>query len=249
MDLIAERTLSFFVGNLPSGKGVLIGGPIGVLWSYVCLRFAGHLKLRKGFRTGYTRKIFHFLVFMSVVIIQLIWGTEAVCLFGGMCTLVIFYAIWKGPGSPLFEAMARDKDEPHRTYYIVVPYFATLIGGLASNILFGPMAVVGYLVTGLGDAIGEPVGARFGKHTYSVPSLASVKAVRSLEGSAAVFVISVAAITAAISILPELNFTARSFALIPLIGLVSAGIEAISPHGWDNATMQIIPSFLAWLAL
>jgi phytol kinase len=249
MDLIAERTLSFFIGNFPSGKGVLIGGPLGVLWSYVCLRFAGHLKLRKGYMTGYTRKIFHFLIFMSVVIIQLIWGTPTVCLFGGMCTLVIFYAIWKGPGSPLFEAMAREKDEPHRTYYIVVPYFATLIGGLANNILFGPVAVVGYLVTGLGDAIGEPVGARFGKHTYNVPSLASVKAVRSWEGSAAVFVISVAAIAAAISILPELKFTARSFVLIPLIGLVSTGIEAISPHGWDNATMQIIPSFLAWLAL
>jgi phytol kinase len=249
MDLIVERTLSFFIGNLPSGKDILIGGPLSVFWSYACLRFAGHLKLREGYRTGYTRKIFHFLVFMSVVIIQLIWGTPMVCLFGGMCTLVIFYAIWKGPGSPLFEAMAREKDEPHRTYYIVVPYFATLIGGLAGNILFGPMAVVGYLVTGLGDAIGEPIGARFGKHTYNVPSLASVKAVRSWEGSAAVFVISVAAIATAISILPELNFTARSIVLIPLIGLVSAGIEAISPHGWDNAPMLIIPSFLAWLAL
>jgi hypothetical protein len=60
---------------------------------------------------------------------------------------------------------------------------------------------------------------------------------------------SVAAIAAAIAILPDLNFTRKSFVLIPLLGLASAGVEAVSPHGWDNATMQIIPSFLAWLAL
>jgi phytol kinase len=145
--------------------------------------------------------------------------------------------------------MAREKDEPHRTYYVVVPYVATLIGGLAGNILFGDLAVVGYLVTGLGDAVGEPVGVRFGKHAYRVPSLASVKSVRSWEGSLAVFVMSVAAIAASIALLPNLNFTSSFFVMIPLIGLASAGVEAVSPHGWDNATMQIIPSFLAWLAL
>lgn len=249
MNLIAEKMLSFFISNFPSLKGILIGGPLGVLWSYLCLYSAGHLKLYKGFRTGYTRKIFHFQVFTSVVIIQMIWGTPILCLFGGMCTLVIFYAIWKGSGNLLYEAMAREKDEPHRTYYIVIPYFATLIGGIVSNILFGHMAVIGYLVTGLGDAIGEPFGTRFGKHTYSIPSLASVKSVRSWEGSIAVFVMSVAVIAAAILIFPDLSFTNRSFVFIPLIGLASAGIEAISPHGWDNATMQIIPSFLAWLTL
>ncbi|PIV01869.1 MAG: hypothetical protein COS57_13780 [Syntrophobacterales bacterium CG03_land_8_20_14_0_80_58_14] len=249
MDPIAEKTLSFFISNSPPWNIIRIGAPLGILWSYLCLRFAGYLKLGKGWRTGYTRKVFHFLIFTSVVIIQFLWGTPAVCLFGGMCSLVIFFAIWKGKGNILYEAMAREKDEPHRTHYILAPYVATLIGGLAGNILFGDMAVVGYLVTGVGDAIGEPVGVRFGKHAYSVPSLASVQSVRSWEGSLAVFAMSVAAIAAAIAILPDLNFTGSSFVLIPLLGLAAAGVEAVSPHGWDNATMQIIPSFLAWLAL
>lgn len=249
MDLIADRTLAFFINNYPSWKDILIGGPIGVLWSYLCLRFAGYLKVNRGYKTGYSRKIFHFLIFASVVIIQMIWDTSIVCLFGGACTLVIFYAIRKGPGNLLYEAMAREKDEPHRTYYIVIPYFATLMGGLAGNILFGQMAVVGYLVTGLGDTIGEPIGTRFGKHTYKVTSLTSVKAIRSWEGSMAVFVVSVAAIVISISILPGLNFTNKYFVLVPMLSLVSALVEAISPHGWDNATMQIIPSFLAWLVL
>ena len=60
---------------------------------------------------------------------------------------------------------------------------------------------------------------------------------------------SVAAIAASIALLPNLNFTRSFFVMIPLIGLASAGVEAVSPHGWDNATMQIVPSFLASLAL
>jgi phytol kinase len=249
MDLMADRTIAFFIDNFPSWKVILIGGPLGVLWSYCCLRFAGYLKLSRGYKTGYTRKTFHFLIFASVVIIQMIWDTSAVCLFGGACTLVIFYAIRKGSGDLLYEAMAREKDEPRRTYYIVAPYFATLVGGLASNILFGHLAVVGYLVAGLGDAIGEPFGTRFGKHPYRVPSLTSVEATRSWEGSLAVFALTVVAIAIAIAILPGLNFTKQSFVFVPLLGLVSAIVEAISPHGWDNATMQILPSFLAWLIL
>jgi phytol kinase len=249
MDLITDWTPAFFINNFPSWKSMWIGGPFGVLWSYLCLHFAGYLKQIKGCKTGYTRKIFHFSIFASVVIIQMVWDTSAVCLFGGACTLVIFYAVRKGSGNFLYEAIAREKDEPHRTYYIVIPYFATLIGGLASNILFGHIAVVGYLVTGLGDAVGEPFGTKFGRHIYKVPSLTSVKAIRSWEGSMAVFVMSVAAIATSIFILPDLNFANKSFVLVPLLGLVSAGIEAISPHGWDNATMQIIPSCLAWLVL
>lgn len=249
MNWVGERILCFFITNFPPWKGILIGSPLGILWAYMCLYFAGYLKMYKGYRTGYTRKIFHFLIFSTVVTIQSIWGTPIVCLFGGMCTLVISYAVWRGPGDLLYEAMAREKDEPHRTCYITVPYFATLIGGLVSNILFGHIAIVGYLVTGLGDAVGEPIGVRFGKHTYKVPSLTSVKSIRSWEGSVAVFVMSVAAIAAANSILPELNLTNRSFVVIPLLGIAAAGIEAVSPHGWDNATMQVVPSFLAWLAL
>lgn len=223
----------------------MIGGPLGLLWSYVCLYLAGYLKKHTGLKTGYTRKVFHFLIFTSVVIIQLIWGTPIVCLFGGMCSLIILYAVFRGDGHPLYEAIARDTDVLHRTHFIMVPYFATLIGGLASNILFGPAAIVGYLVTGFGDAVGEPVGTRFGRHTYSVASLTSVKAVRSLEGSAAVLIGCVLALMAALVLSPHLKFTGWSLLTIPLLGLICVFTEAFSPHGWDNTPMQVVPTFFA----
>ena len=220
-----------------------------MLWAYLCLYFAGYLKRIKGLKTGYTRKIFHFLIFTSAVLVQRVWGTPILCLFGGMTTLVIFYAIFRGAGHLLYEAMAREKDAPHRTHYIVVAYLATLIGGLTSNILFGQVAVVGYLVTGLADAVGEPVGTRFGRHIYRVPSFRGVRSTRSFEGSAAVFLVCLPAIALGILLCPELVPTPRSFLTILLLGVFCTVLEAVSPHGWDNATMQIVPSFLAGLLL
>jgi phytol kinase len=217
------------------------------VWSFACLWFAGHLK-KKGTRTGYTRKVFHFLIFATVILLQWKFGTPAVCLFGGMCTIVIFLAVWRGNGNMLYEAMAREKDQPHRTFFILTPYFATLAGGLLSNILFGGFAISGYLVTGLGDAIGEPVGTMIGKHRYRVPSLSSVPSTRSWEGSAAVFIVSAFALGLAAALSPQIvAHHAVGFTKILILAAVCATVEALSPHGWDNATMQVIPSALVWV--
>ena len=61
--------------------------------------FAGYLKLGKGSRSGYTRKGFQFLIFTSIVIIRFLRGMPSVCLFGGICSPFIFFAIRKGEGN------------------------------------------------------------------------------------------------------------------------------------------------------
>ena len=245
MNEAIDRMLDFFVANFPSWEALAIGGPLGLAWSFAALWFAGRLKQR-GVRTGYTRKVFHFLIFSTVAMLQWRLGTPAVCLFGGMCTLAVFFAVWRGPGNMLYEAMAREKDEPHRTFFILVPYFTTLVGGLVSNMLFGPIAVAGYLVTGLGDAIGEPAGTRFGKHHYRVRSLSSVPATRSLEGSAAVFAMSFVALALAANLSPQIVPGHWGIFKLLTIAGASAVAEAVSPHGWDNATMQIVPTAMVW---
>jgi phytol kinase len=246
MDWFLHKTIGFFIDNFPSWQALAIGGPLGLAWSFAALWFAGRLK-QGGARTGYTRKVFHFLIFATAAVLQWRCGTPAVCLFGGMCTLVVFFAVWRGSGTVLYEALAREKDAPHRTFFILVPYFTTLAGGLASNMLFGPVAVAGYLVTGLGDAIGEPAGTLFGKHHYRVRSLSSVPATRSLEGSAAVFVMSLAALGLAAAICPQITLAHFGILKIAVIAAAATAAEAISPHGWDNATMQIVPAALVWL--
>ena len=248
MSALLARVPEFFVANFPSLPALLVGGPLGLAWSFAALGFAGWLK-RRGVRTGYTRKTFHFLIFGTVAALQGLGGTPAVCLFGATCSLAVFFAVWRGRGNLFYEAMAREKDEPHRTHFILVPYFTTLVGGLASSLLFGPLAIAGFLVAGLGDAIGEPVGARFGKHRYRVFSRAAVPATRSLEGSAAVCLASACALALAVAASPQLALGALGWYKIAAIAVISALTEAISPHGWDNATMQVVPTALAWLWL
>lgn len=241
--------LDFFIANIPSWQALAVGGPMAVLWATICLMFAGHLKRRWQWKTGYTRKVFHSLIFGSVVGVNWFWGTSGVCLFGGMTTLVIAYAVFRGHGHIMYEAMAREKDEPNRTYYIVVPYFATLIGGVLSNIFFPQYVVFGYLVAGLGDAIAEPVGTRFGRHHYRVPAIRGVRAIRSLEGSGAVLIVSLAALILCLAISPQYVLSWRSLLVVVFIAILSTLVEAVSPHGWDNATMQAVPAMLGAMLL
>jgi phytol kinase len=245
MDALLDRLLGFVAQNTPSWKAIVTGGPPGLAWSFSALWFAGWLQ-RRGARTGYTRKVFHFLIFMTVAVLEWRLGTAAVCLFGAACSVAVFTAVWFGSGSLLYEAIARPTDAPHRSLFVVVPYLATLLGGLASNLAFGPVAVAGYLVTGLGDAIGEPVGTMFGRHTYAAPSLSSVPATRSLEGSAAVLMMSAVALVLAAAVSPQITLADHGIAKVLAIAAASAVIEAVSPHGWDNLTMQVVPSALVW---
>jgi phytol kinase len=239
----------FFIENVPTFREFVRGFPPFLLWAYLCLFLSGYLKKSRGLKTGYTRKIFHFLIFTSATAIQVVWGLRTLCLFGTATSAVIFYAILCGDGHLLYEAIARENDAPHRTYYIIAPYLATLVGGVTSNVLFDNAALVGYLVTGLGDAVGEPVGTRFGKHPYRVPSFGGISSTRSYEGSAAVFLVSLLAIVAAFGVSPELRFGRQHVFLFPILALLATVLEAISPHGWDNVVMQIIPSWCATLFL
>lgn len=235
-----DHALHFVTGAWPGAGWLALPGAVGVAFAYLAL--AGWLKQRRGWPTGYTRKVFHFLVFTTVAALQAAAGLPAVCVFGTAVSLVVFHAVWRGDGYAGYEAMAREKDAPRRTYFILAPYAATLLGGLTANLLFGPAALGGYLVAGIGDAIAEPVGTRWGRHRYRVPSRRGVTSWRSWEGSAAVFIASLFALVAAlllhgVPVRPHLGLLIGWAALCALT-------EAISPHGWDNATLQLLPAAL-----
>ena len=224
---------------------IILGALVALVWSYTCLSFAGHLKKSLRVHSGYTRKLFHLLIFTSAVIAHALGGFWAVCVFGLMVSLVVGLAVVRGRGNSMYEALAREQDGPNRTYYIVVSYFATLIGGMTSNLIFGPLAVFGYLVGGLGDAAGEPAGIRWGKHAYTF----SPGVTKTFEGSLAVLTASVLALLIGVAISPELHFDLRSLFVLPVIAIVCTLVEACSPRGWDNVPMQIVPTVLAAILL
>ncbi|MGY8777334.1 MAG: hypothetical protein ACKVIN_04335, partial [Longimicrobiales bacterium] len=128
-----------------------------------------------------------------------LWMLPGTLVFGVVVALVVLGSVAGGERNVLYDALARDADRPHQTLFILVPLATTAVGGLAAAIFAGPYAAVGYLAAGWGDAIGEPVGSRWGKHPYRVPSLVGVPATRTLEGSAAVFVVASIGSTVALS--------------------------------------------------
>ena len=226
--------------EFPSIPRLLNGAVLALTWSYICLGFAAHLRRNRRLSTGYTRKVFHVLIFLSVVFVQALGGFAWVCIFGAMVSLVVALAVLAGPGNRFYEAIARETDGARRTYFIVIPYFATLIGGLVSSVFFGPLAIVGYLVGGLGDAAGEPVGTRWGKR-----QLNNSEGTKTFEGSIGVIVASAVALVIAIIIRPEFHWNPQTLIAVPAIAIVCGFVEAFSPRGWDNVPMQIVPTVLA----
>ncbi len=199
----------------------------------------------RGMRVAYTRKIFHFLIFTTAAVVHAVWDLAGTVVFGSVIAGMVLAAVLRGEGHPFYEALAREKDEPRRSLFVVIPLVTTALGGVLSALMAGPYAAVGYLAAGWGDAVGEPVGARWGRHPYSVPSLAGVPATRTLEGSAAVFAVS--AVASGVG-LASVGAGGAAWWAAPLCGLVAAGVEAVSNHGLDNLTVQLAPSLLAlWL--
>ena len=58
---------------------------------------------------------------------------------------------------------------------------------------------------------------------------------------------SVVALLLAASVSPYITLTHLGILKLFVIAGASTLAEAISPHGWDNATMQVVPSAFVWL--
>jgi phytol kinase len=201
---------------------------------------AGYLKLNRNIKTNYTRKLFHISIFSFAGFIALFGSFAGVCIFGGISTLFTLAVLYKGDGNIFYEGVAREEDSPHRSLYIILPLIATIIGGLLGQFVFGKFAVIGYFLVGFGDAVGEPIGVRFGKHIYKIPTFTRRIFIRTLEGSMGVLLAStVVSLVILLFILGLSPVMALLCALV--IGACACAVEAISPHGFDNFTVQFFP--------
>jgi phytol kinase len=232
---------------VPDAFTIILLGPPLLLFAAFAAGASGRLRVRHGLLVAYTRKGFHFAIFTMAGLLQFAGGLPVVMLFGGIVSLVVLYAVARGDGFPFYEALARPADAPRRTLFIMVPLLTTAMGGLLANVFFGAAAITGYMVGGWGDAVGEPVGTAFGRHRYRVPSFGGVRATRSFEGSAAVFLAGSTAAT--LGLLAQGVLPARALGVGFLCGLAGALVEAFSTHGMDNLTVQLAAAGTAFLFL
>ena len=238
---------------MPTWAGGVVPGPAlggglfaaGLAWGIAVGAVAAGFR-RRGMRVAYTRKIFHFGIFSGAAAVHARFGLPGTNAYGLAVAALVLLAVVRGDGNGLYEALARETDRPRRTLFIVVPLATTALGGFLSALVAGPLAAVGFLVAGWGDAVGEPVGARWGRHTYQVPSLGGVPATRSWEGSAAVLGASwLAAFAALVGLGAPWDV---SFAAGVVVAVGATGVEAASPRGTDNLTVQVAATILAfWL--
>jgi phytol kinase len=222
---------------VPDPRTAVIVGAIALAYGTLAAALAAWLRVRRDVRTPYTRKTFHFLIITCTLVVQLRWGAPGVVVYGSVIAVLVLYACWRGRGNGFYEALARPSDAPHRTRYILIPLVTTALGGLLSTVLFAAFAHVAYLAVAWGDAVGEPVGTRWGRHRYRVPSLFGVPATRSIEGSAAVWLATTLA--AGIALVVSGHDPVRAAGAAVLIGGAGAVAEAVSHHGIDNLTIQL----------
>ncbi len=192
--------------------------------------------------------MFHFIIFTLAAIVGLTAGFRAVQVFGVAIGLVVTRAVVQGEKNPLFRAVARPTDAPYEKYYIVIPFLMTAAGGMLSNILFGKLAVVGYVVTGWEDAVGEPAGTRWGKHKYRVPTLTGIQCYRSIEGSLAVLIASLTGSFIALYFGFHLPVNTALIAALS-VALIATLVEAITFHSLDNLTLQVAATGTALFVL
>jgi phytol kinase len=243
----APPSRSFVRAAIPDPEMIVFLGPFLLLFAGGAACLAGWMRTVRGLPVAYSRKGFHFLIFTMAGVLQIVGGLPAVMLFGGLVSLIVLYAVARGAGFPFYEALARPDDAPRRTLFILVPLVTTALGGLLANLLFGATAIVGYLVGGWGDAVGEPVGRALGRHRYRVPSFGGVPATRSLEGSAAVLI--AGSLAAIAGLLLRGVPVAAACGVGAACGLAGALVEAFSTHGMDNLTVQLAAAGAAFFLL
>ncbi len=226
----------------------LIVLPVSIIIAIIFGWLSGYIKIRYKLKTGYTRKIFHFLIFTTAGIIGILGGFQAVQVFGTGVGIIVGYAVLRGYKSMLFNAVARPGDKPYEKFYVIIPFLMTAMGGMISNIAFGKYAIIGYITTGWGDAIGEPAGTRWGKHKYRVPTFTGIRSYRSLEGSIAVLAASFAGCI--LISLFGFHISVPEIIYISLITAIAAMIvEAVTFHSLDNLTIQVVTSGIFYLYL
>ncbi len=147
----------------------------------------------------------------------------------------------------------RIEDRPYSMRYDQIEDILRFLIYLPFMILFGKgsaILLIPNLVNQFADGLAEPVGLRFGKHQYRARALWydgkfwSGRFVRTVEGSATVFVV-----TLLILLFFSTSFTPRQY-MAALIGLppLMTLVEAVSPHTGDGPLIALAGcSYLWWV--
>ena len=210
----------------------------------------GLLVRHKGVRVNYTRKIVHFSLFFFPVFLRSVFPYQNSRLnFIISCAIAVgALAIYIRPIrenvsiiGTAFLSFDRPEDRPHTLWWLFTQVLAGYLIFIPAIVLFVQNGLEGLiwiplLIICFGDGLAEPVGVRFGRHTYQTHAFFPKKTyTRSLEGSACVFLASLAVVVVFQSSFNQMQFIIALMVMPILMTLV----EAFSPHTWDTPTLLL----------
>ena len=221
-----------------------------LFWYFFITYFSGKL-VAKGMKVNYTRKINHFVMFLSPFVAEGLFPYHRTPLTGLLymimiiCTILILVKPIRSRVpyiNVMFSSFDRPEDRPHTLQWLftqIIGVFVVIIGfsiflqeDQRESLLLIPM-----FINAFGDGLAEPVGIRFGKHHYKTRALFTKKTyVRTLEGSAMVFISGVLTIL----LVQDLFTMPQLIVALVTIPILTTLTEALAPHTWDTPFIFLV---------
>ena len=204
-----------------------LGFILCLLYVFTMIGLAELLRRRRGYGSGFTRKVIHIGVGMMSWFLPALftspWPFVAAC--GAF--MVINLLDWR---YDFFKAMKSSSRSNLGTVYF--PLAAAVVA-----LVFWeqpPLMVAALMPLTWGDGLAPVVGAAYGRHIYRIHT-----STRSLEGSAGFFVAGFVFTWLALWVMPGLPEISPAAAVLPalIIMAVTTLIEAVSIWGLDNLTV------------
>jgi phytol kinase len=217
------------------GDGLALGGY--ALVALLTLALAEALRQR-GVSPRLTRKLVHVMAGISPLYVTYMAESKRVGLLPYLLTILLNFLLWK---KGWLASLADGTSSPGIVYFPISQ--SALLAWLwepdDANRSRLPVAHAALLTLALGDAAAALVGQRYGRHTYRV-----FGSQRSLEGSAAMLVVTGGAVGATLALSGIERGQAMKNSALAAAGATL--IEALSPLGTDNLT---VPAAVALILL
>lgn len=215
---------------------------LGISYAYaVTLLLIGEVLQRiVGIKADMTRKFIHVGAGMWIFGILVLFNTWQIGIIPFASFIVINFILYR---YKVMRALDASNSSPGTVYFAISVTLLFLVYWRPLTFDQVPIAVAGIMVMTWGDALAALIGKYYGKNKYQFG-----QSIKSLEGSAVMFVVSTIVIFLVLKLLPGSLLSQNSLEWemwqIILASLVGAGVatlvEAVSPHGTDNFSVPLV---------
>ncbi len=217
-----------------------VGLAISYAYAATLLLIAEALQRIFGVKPDITRKFVHIGAGMWILGILALFNTWQIGIIPFASFILINFLLYR---YKVIRALDSSNTSPGTVYFAisVTLLFAVFWRPLSFDQV--PIAVAGLMVMTWGDALAALIGKSYGKNKYQFG-----QSIKTLEGSAVMFVVSTIVVFIVLKFLPGSLLSPNSLQWemwqLVLASLLSAGaatlVEAISPHGTDNLTVPLV---------